>query len=79
MRLSDFREPPESIATAIQSNREALKARLSAVQSNDELFLRCVRKAIKALNRCNDTDNKWLQKWLPIIYRKLNNDVDEFF
>jgi len=59
-------------ASATKSERAKLAHYLAEIQSDDELFCRCLRKAVAALERFNDSDLKWLLKWLPIIERGLD-------
>lgn len=59
-------------ATVTQDDRIAIADYLATIQHDDELFMRCVRKAVRALKRYNSADIAWCDKWLPIIERTLN-------
>lgn len=56
-----------------QDDRIELADYLATIESDDELYLRCVRKAIKAIERYRQIDIVWLVKWLPIIFTKEEN------
>lgn len=61
-------------ANVSQDDRIELADYLAAIESDDELYLRCVRKAIKAINRYSEKDVIWLRKWVPIIITKEENE-----
>jgi hypothetical protein len=71
---------PKNIRDSAQKldndNRLMLSYFLNGVESDDELFLRCVRKASASLKRFNSADEIWLKKWMPLIFKKLENDHD---
>lgn len=50
--------------------RQALIGRLRDIDSSEELFLACVRRACVKLGRYADSDKQWLAKWLPILLRQ---------
>lgn len=55
----------------VENDRIALAAYLDSIESDDELFLRCLKKAVRCLQRFNNKDQVWLGTWLPIIFRDL--------
>ena len=57
-------------ANVSQNDRIALADYLATIESDDELYLRCVRKAITKLNSATKPNVIWLRHWLPIILRK---------
>lgn len=61
----------EISATVSKDDRATLASYLEGVETNEELFRRCLDKAVKALGRFNDKDVEWLKKWLPIIFKTL--------
>lgn len=52
-------------------DRVTLASYLAAIEHDDELFLRCVKKAVRKLERFDQSDRVWLAHWLPIIERNL--------
>jgi len=52
-------------------DRVTLASYLAAIEHDDELFLRCVKKAVTKLRRFSEADLVWLRHWLPIIERDL--------
>lgn len=61
----------EISATVSKDDRAVLASYLEGVETNEELFRRCLDKAVKALERFNAKDVEWLKKWLPIILKTL--------
>lgn len=55
-----------------QNDRVELADYLATIKHDDELFMRCVRKAVRKLRRYELKDHVWLSHWLPIIERDLN-------
>lgn len=62
----------EISVTAYPGTRATLKSYLTGIKTDDELFERCLRKAIKKLDRFNDADQVWLKRWLPIIFKTIS-------
>ena len=58
-------------ASVTKHDRDTLAMYLSTVRSDDDLFLRCVWRAVMALQRFSSIDQKWLSKWIPIIFHEL--------
>ena len=56
-------------ANVSQNDRIALADYLATIESDNELYLRCVRKAVKAVERYHNNDIVWLRRWVPIIFR----------
>lgn len=54
---------------ASPSNRAALRSYLASIYTDEELFARCIRKAIRATDRFNSSDVAFLKKWLPLILK----------
>lgn len=50
-------------------SRQALIGCLRDIESSEELFLDCVRRACIKLRRYAESDKQWLAKWLPILLR----------
>lgn len=66
-----IREIVQKIDAPVNKNdRITLANYLETIESSDELYLRCVRKAIRAIGRLSDKDVVWLKRWLPIIITK---------
>lgn len=61
----------EISVTASPSNRATLKSYLASIETDEELFARCLGKAIRALDRFNSKDVAFLKKWLPVILRQI--------
>lgn len=57
------------IAIESEEARQTLIGRLRDIDSSEELFLDCVRRACMKLRRYADSDKPWLAKWLPILLR----------
>ena len=69
--------PPRRIslpkdAPATYSERMEIADYLATIKHDDDLFMRCIRKAVKKLRRYDLVDYIWLGHWLPIIERDLN-------
>lgn len=58
-------------ATVSKDERAILGSYLSTVETNEELFRRCLDKAQKKLQRFNESDALWLKRWLPIILKTI--------
>lgn len=61
----------EISVTASTSNRATLRRYLANIETDEELFARCLNKAVKALDRFNARDISFLKKWLPVILKNL--------
>lgn len=69
--------PPRRIslpkdAPVSENERMEIADYLATIKHDDELFMRCIRKAVKKLLRYDISDHVWLMHWLPIIERDLN-------
>jgi len=53
-----------------QIARQELIGVLRDIDSSEELFLDCVRRACVKLRRYAESDKRWLAKWLPILLAK---------
>jgi hypothetical protein len=53
-----------------EEERQALIGRLGDIQSSEELFLSCVKRAKIKLRRYSQADKEWLAKWIPILLRQ---------
>lgn len=62
----------EISATVSKDDRAALASYLEGVETSEELFRRCLDKAIRALGRFNARDMEWLKRWLPIIFKTIS-------
>lgn len=62
----------EISATVSKDDRAALVSYLEGVETSEELFKRCLNKAVRALNRYNARDIEWLKRWLPIIFKTIS-------
>lgn len=62
----------EISATVSKDERAALVSYLDSIETNEELFERCLKKAIRALIRFNARDVEWLKKWMPIILKTIS-------
>lgn len=60
-------------ANVSKDDRIELADYLASIESDDELYLRCVGKAVKAIERYRYNDIVWLVKWLPIITKEIEN------
>jgi hypothetical protein len=62
----------EISVTASPGNRANLRSYLAGVTTDEELFARCLKKALRALDRFNASDIAWLKRWLPIILKTVD-------
>lgn len=63
--------PNQDAPVITENDRIALANYLASIKHDDELFMRCVGKCVRALRRYEESDKIWLSKWLPIIERTL--------
>lgn len=62
----------EISVTASPGNRANLRSYLAGIETEEELFARCLRKALRALDRFNSADIAWLKRWMPIILKTIS-------
>lgn len=67
-----------NINANVENDRIALAAYLDSIESDDELFRRCLSKAVRCLKKFERKDEIWLKKWLPIIFTNVKNGRTDF-